>query len=652
MANHINHQRRHVTNLTPSFLKSLSLSQHFIGTYRYLLFSMSTVSKTSRVARHGKVPGLDRPVLSKASRHQPVHSKSSHHHNHSESTATSPHPLHTTPHATPTSSTMDRLMLDRESRLSEMRQKLSLWEENLTLAQVDQDRLRTELQERMSEATSIKKQWEQSRGNLRIERQQMDALTKRLQSRETAIGARERQVQSTEASLKERQQKMEKVAIEMAEKKIKQQYEIKFQNLQTKELNMIKVKSEMQESVAAAKRQLNEQRNALTKAQQDHEVVAERFVQGQKKWESERTHQLNTIQEREKRVQVQESAVSTLEKAHGKESMRLKELARSLSEKEHSTHAMNVSFVQREKNILSEKEKVENMLVQVDAERHANKEMHQENVRTIEQEREALATEQEKHSHQVEKDTTLLAERALAIETKEKATKDHEEKIQEQEQEAIKMHQEAQRAVKEAEERTLCMVAERSELDALIQQLEQRRKGLDAMDRHLQAFGEDCEAQREINESVKATLETERVALSNETAEARNKIGQENMRLTMEATRLEQERSETMGRVRGITNRTRGSTSTSTSTGTTTIPLKNRRSKGKGDRESTGGSTSTSTGTTTMPGKGENERPEDTCTIKSTERTTKQTPQGSATAAVRMQKGRRRKNSSIPRQKH
>ena len=71
--------------------------------------------------------------------------------------------------AAPFADPMDRLMSEREARLSELRKKLHLWEENLKLAQLDQDRMRHELDGRMAEVNAVKKQWESTRESLKAQ---------------------------------------------------------------------------------------------------------------------------------------------------------------------------------------------------------------------------------------------------------------------------------------------------------------------------------------------------------------------------------------------------------------------------------------------------------------------------------------------------
>jgi DNA repair exonuclease SbcCD ATPase subunit len=157
-----------------------------------------------------------------------IHNQIPHNLNNAQSTLRAP----SSPTSTPA---IDRLMGDREQRLTETRKKLALWEENLTLAQVDQDRQRKEVQERMKEVNLVKDQWKKSRETLKVERRQMDVLSKSLKNRESAISARERQTTFMEEQLKERQTKMEQAAIAMAEKKILKEYNEKNERLIKKE---------------------------------------------------------------------------------------------------------------------------------------------------------------------------------------------------------------------------------------------------------------------------------------------------------------------------------------------------------------------------------------------------------------------------------
>ena len=131
------------------------------------------------------------------------------------------------------------------------------------------------------------------------------------------------------------------------------------------------------------------------------------------------------------------------------------------------------------------------------------------------------------------------------------------------------------------------MNKERADLTALAASLEERRKGLDEMDRHLQAFGEDCEAQREANEAQARILAKDRQNFDDECQMQMEKIAKESMRLTMQGTRLEQEQARVDSERRGVAHNIaaaagliKSSTSMSTSSNEPTTNQNAKKKKG------------------------------------------------------------------------
>ena len=479
-------------------------------------------TSSSKIARVGcPVPKLDQPILSRSS-----------------------------PSVQPS---LSRLMDERENRLSELKIKLNLWEENLTLAEIDQSRMRSELQERMKQANSIKKQWEQSRENLRIERRQIDKLTKSLKSRESAVAARERQAQSTEEALQARQHTMEKVAIDMAEKKVRESYDLKLQTLTQKEIEMNQKEIETNNKLTKEKNVLQKKQIEIKKHQQEYDAAIQCLNKEQELFKDTKLEQMKSNKKTQSAFNNKRKELDTIKSKQTKATIKLKERTEALTLNEKRTQELNDSFVTRETTIQNEQDAIKCLLNELKVQRETDKETHNNHLTIIQQKNEILITEQKQHIEFMESNKIVLSERELQISTSEALNKEKAAHIQVRDQKSLETKEDAQQTLKEVELKQKNMIQERTELDLLMQQLEERRRGLDAMDRHLQAFGEDCEAQREINETVKATMETEREDFTNEMAEARGKIGEENMRLSMEATILEQERSETMGRIQSIT---------------------------------------------------------------------------------------------------
>lgn len=519
---------------------------------------------TGRVRNIKPVPSLDRPVLDRSvlankSTNNPTNARPESTHTpainnddvpllSSKTTVRAP----SSPLSSSSAAPLERLMVDRESRLSDLRQKLALWEENLTLAQVDQDRLRTDLSKKMAEATSVRKQWEQSRENLKIERRQMDALTKSLQGRESAVAARERQAQFTEDALKERQSKMEKIAIDMAEKKVQAEYNIKFQTLKRKEMDVDVAQSEIQETLADGRRRLNDAKLTLDAQKEEHAGTVQTFDTEKTKAKKLMKSNLDKNKETEKKLQARESKTSKEENLLKKERIRMEEVAASLMEREKHMKEMSELIVKKESDTKKKEENMKNILLQIQQEKKEMEKKNQQSLERLEKDRLLLEKEKQQHDEMVKEKEKILDAREAGTLASEGAMEERKVKMQGENIESTRLFSLYSNKMKESIEKEKSMATERSELDALARQLEERRKGLDVLDRHLQAFGEDCEVQREMNEKETLELKSKKQMFVDEMAEGKMKMSQERMRLTMEAESLEQEKSMSLGHVHGI----------------------------------------------------------------------------------------------------
>ena len=179
-------------------------------------------------------------------------------------------------------------------------------------------------------------------------------------------------------------------------------------------------------------------------------------------------------------------------------------------------------------------------------------EKNQQRLERVEKDRLLLEKEKQQHDEMVEEKEKILDAREAGTLASERAMEERKVKMQGENIESTRLFSLYSNKMKESVEKEKSMATERSELDALARQLEERRKGLDVLDRHLQAFGEDCEVQREMNEKETLELKSKKQMFVDEMAEGNMKMSQERMRLTMEAESLEQEKSMSMGHVHGI----------------------------------------------------------------------------------------------------
>ena len=460
-----------------------------------------------------------------------MHSTTSHH-----------HPPPTSP---PPPRAMNRLMADREVRLSETRKKLSLWEDNLTLAQVDQDRVRKEVQARMVEVTTVKDQWEKARDTLKLERRQMDLLSKRLKERESAVSARERQSVFVEEELKLRQQKMEQIAIEMAVKKTKTEYAAKELVLEQRSTALAAKERATKKQLLQEKTRLHEQ--ALHNQRQS---TAQHLKFLENKATLDETTRLEKIQwnkkVKETKTMVKDTETklalyATEYKAKRAEIKQAKQMLSTnnalLLDKEQQM-AVREKLFQKESLVVREQlQTIETKEINV----RNDKEQLKRDTDKLGQQQACMATKHTAHAQQVLAETqdlhardALLVEKAAQWRQRQDQWDSRETNIREQELSAMVRGQ-------KLEESQQTMSKERAELNALMLQLEERRKGLDVMDQHLQAFGEDCEYQREKNVLDSQQLLEEKNEFENTMMEERLDLDKEKIQLNMEVLELERE---------------------------------------------------------------------------------------------------------------
>ena len=428
---------------------------------------------------------------------------------------------------------MNRLMDDREARLSETRKKLALWEENLTLAQVDQDRLRKGNQDRMKEINVIKNKWKQSRDTLKIERRQMDQLSTSLTGRESAIAARERQHQCNEATLNTRQQKMERVAMALAEERYKQ----KQTQLDTKEQELLQQQETMQ-------RRSNKASDRIKALQRDVET------------------KLKQCQQQERQVAQQKSAaMAEVEKKNNQLTQRAQEYAANLqslqafqiklTQKETKVTGIEANIVSKEQSILlsirqqtktiKTIEEKESMLHKKRQAFDINQEQLNRQKRHVDEEQVALEAAKNAHVAHMAHEMESLQQRQRLLAEKEQNYTSLVDRVRldyEKKEQLLKNNEkQAFINIQQGKEALAKMAQERAELNALAATLEERRALLDA-------FGEDCEYQRETNEKSALEIARQKILFENDMAVQREEIGALHMKINMEGLQLEQERGE------------------------------------------------------------------------------------------------------------